>query len=59
MPPRPLVNRLSGTYTALPTPGATVHSGETLYRVDNQPVVLMTGTTPAFRPFVAGHGRRS
>jgi peptidoglycan hydrolase-like protein with peptidoglycan-binding domain len=53
-PTDPVVNRLSGTYTALPASGATIHGGEALYRVDNLPVVLMTGTTPAFRSFAAG-----
>lgn len=50
----PVLNRVSGTYTALPDPGATVPIGGVLYRVDDQPVVLMAGTTPAWRPLVAG-----
>jgi hypothetical protein len=45
---------LSGTYTELPPVGAVIAAGRVLYRVDNQPVVLMTGTTPAWRPFAAG-----
>lgn len=53
-PIAPLVNQLAGTYTWLPAPGAVVVLGGTLYRVDNQPVVLMAGTTPAWRPFAAG-----
>lgn len=50
-PTDPLVNRLRGTYTELPDPATTVRPGGVLYRVDNSPVVLMTGTTPAWRPF--------
>jgi hypothetical protein len=50
-PIAPLINQLQGTYTSLPAPGATVVLGGTLYRVDDEPVVLMAGTTPAWRPF--------
>ena len=53
-PTDPVVNRLAGTYTQLPAVGAVIASGQVLYRVDNQPVVLMTGTTPAWRPFGTG-----
>jgi len=49
-PTQPVVNRLSGTYTQLPPVGAVIAAGQVLYRVDNQPVVLMTGATPAWRP---------
>jgi hypothetical protein len=42
-------NRLSGTITSLPSVGQVVQPGQTLYEVDNQPVVLMGGSTPAFR----------
>jgi hypothetical protein len=31
-----------------------VQPGQVLYRVDDRPVVLMTGTVPAWRPFAAG-----
>jgi peptidoglycan hydrolase-like protein with peptidoglycan-binding domain len=48
------VNRLAGTYTALPASGTTVDPGATLYRVDDLPVVLMAGTTPAWRSFTLG-----
>lgn len=50
----PVVNRLAGTYTALPSAGATIGFGQVLYRVDNQPVVLMQGAAPAWRSFVPG-----
>ncbi len=53
-PARPVVNGLAGTYTWLPPAGATIGPGQVLYRVDNQPVILMTGGTPAWRPFAAG-----
>jgi len=50
----PVVNRVQGTYTALPAPGTTVGRGGVLYRVDNRPVALLYGTTPAWRPFATG-----
>ncbi len=53
-PADPVVNRLSGTYTELPSPGTVVSDGGTLYRVDNTAVVLMTGSVPAWRPFQSG-----
>jgi peptidoglycan hydrolase-like protein with peptidoglycan-binding domain len=51
---RPVVNMTTGIYTWLQRPGATVRAGGVLYRVDNTPVTLMAGTTPAWRPFVLG-----
>ena len=53
-PTDPVVNRLTGTYTQLPSVGTLVSARQVLYRVDNLPVVLMTGGTPAWRPFAAG-----
>ena len=53
-PSPPLVNHLGGTYTALVAAGTVVAPGQTLYRVDNEPVVLMAGTVPAWRPFAPG-----
>jgi hypothetical protein len=50
----PLINGLTGTYTQLPSVGTVISAGQVLYRVDNLPVVLMTGGTPAWRPFAAG-----
>jgi hypothetical protein len=55
-PTSPVVNRMAGTYTALPTVGSGVGAGQALYRVDNLPVVLMTGPLPAWRSFSAGMG---
>jgi peptidoglycan hydrolase-like protein with peptidoglycan-binding domain len=51
---RPVVNQLAGTYTELPRPGRRIAAGGTLYRVDNLPVVLMTGRVPAWRPMALG-----
>jgi peptidoglycan hydrolase-like protein with peptidoglycan-binding domain len=53
-PTRPVVNQLAGTYTWLPAAGRTVRPGHALYRVDNQPVVLLRGDVPAWRPFLPG-----
>ena len=49
---RPVVNQLTGTYTSLPAPGQAIRPGQDLYRVDNLPVVLMQGGTPAWRAFM-------
>lgn len=53
-PSPPVLNQLPGTYTQLPAPGQVIGAGRQLYRVDDQPVVLMFGRTPAWRPFFAG-----
>jgi len=53
-PARPVINRLAGTYTSLPAVGRTLRAGQVLYRVDDFPVVLMIGRTPAWRAFAAG-----
>jgi hypothetical protein len=44
----------SGTLTALPRPGSVVRRGGALYRVDGEPVVLMYGSTPAYRDLALG-----
>jgi hypothetical protein len=51
---RPVVNMASGIYTWLPRPGASIRAGGVLYRVDNTPVTLMAGATPAWRRFALG-----
>jgi hypothetical protein len=43
------INQARGTYTALPTGGETVSCGDVLYRVDDRPVLLLCGSTPAYR----------
>jgi len=40
--------------TALPAPGTVVDRGQQLYRVGAQPVVLMLGSTPAWRRMAEG-----
>ena len=50
----PVVNRLDGTYTWLPTPGQIVPAGGTLFAVDDQPVLEMPGAIPAYRAFQPG-----
>jgi hypothetical protein len=53
-PTLPIVNQIAGTYTWLPAVGSRIRAGRALYRVDNLPIVLMRGGTPAWRPFVLG-----
>jgi membrane fusion protein, multidrug efflux system len=53
-PMPPLVNQVAGTYTWLPAAGSAIAAGQTLYRVDNLPVILMTGPLPAWRSFELG-----
>jgi hypothetical protein len=47
--PQTVYNRESGTITWLPQVGAIVKPGGTLFDVDNAPVILFDGTTPAYR----------
>jgi hypothetical protein len=42
-------NRLSGTITWVPQIGQVIRAGHTLFEVDNKPVLLMDGSTPAYR----------
>ncbi len=51
---RPALDRRGGTLTWLPRTGAVIHPGERLFEVDDEPVVLMDGTTPAWRTLQAG-----
>ncbi|HEU5416083.1 MAG TPA: peptidoglycan-binding protein [Streptosporangiaceae bacterium] len=53
-PARPVINRLPGIYTALPEPGTVIRPGHALYRVNGQPVILLAGRVPAWRPFAPG-----
>ena len=52
--PYSVFNRARGTYTNLPSSGDHVDCGSTLYRVDNQPVLLLCGSTPAYRSLSEG-----
>jgi hypothetical protein len=47
-------DRLSGTITWLPSLGQAIRPGGTLFMVDGRPVVLMDGSTPAFRELAPG-----
>jgi peptidoglycan hydrolase-like protein with peptidoglycan-binding domain len=42
------------TLTSLPRPGSVVRRGGVLYRLDSEPVVLMYGSTPAYRDLADG-----
>jgi hypothetical protein len=45
---------LSGKLTALPAVGRVIRNGQVLYRVDDAPVVLLYGATPAYRALAEG-----
>jgi hypothetical protein len=47
--PQTVYNRLSGTITWLPSVGAMIRPGQTLFQVGGEPVILMNGRTPAYR----------
>lgn len=50
----PLTSTAAGTVTWLPEVGATVRRGGTLLRADEQPVVLLYGALPMYRPLSEG-----
>ena len=52
--PYAVINRAGGTYTKLPDAGDKVDCGAVLYRVNNHPVLLLRGSTPAYRSVSAG-----
>jgi hypothetical protein len=52
--PYAVVNQASGAYTQLPSAGDEIGCGESLYRVDNDPVPLLCGGTPLYRPLDEG-----
>ena len=49
-----VVNQASGAYTQLPSAGDEIGCGESLYRIDNDPVPLLCGRTPLYRPLKEG-----
>jgi peptidoglycan hydrolase-like protein with peptidoglycan-binding domain len=49
-----IYDRLAGTFTWLPTVGAVIGRGGTLFRLDEEPVALMYGSVPAYRTMKAG-----
>jgi peptidoglycan hydrolase-like protein with peptidoglycan-binding domain len=52
--PYSVINRARGTYTKLPAAGQVIRQGHVLYRVDDRPVVVLRGSTPAYRSLTAG-----
>src|ERR1700716_177926 len=52
--PYSVINQARGTYTKLPTAGRVISQGHVLYRVNDRPVVLLRGSTPAYRALSAG-----
>jgi peptidoglycan hydrolase-like protein with peptidoglycan-binding domain len=53
--PRTIISQNGGTaFTALPAVGRELRRGQVLYRVDGRPVVLLYGSTPAWRPLRSG-----
>jgi peptidoglycan hydrolase-like protein with peptidoglycan-binding domain len=51
---RAIVNDRSGTITSLPEEGRVLRPGAVIYRIDERPVVLLSGGKPAWRPLVEG-----
>jgi hypothetical protein len=52
--PQTVYNRMQGTITWLPAVGRLIKPGDALYDVDNKPVVLFDGSTPAYRTLSSG-----
>jgi putative peptidoglycan binding protein len=49
-----VLGQAHGTVTWLPKVGAVIRDGRVLYRVDGAPVVLLYGSTPAYRALAEG-----
>lgn len=49
-----VVNHAQGTLTSLPSVGQVISQGQVLYRVDDSPVALLYGSTPAYRTLAVG-----
>jgi hypothetical protein len=49
-----VINQARGIYTQLPAAGQVISQGRVLYRVNDSPVVLLRGSTPAYRTLSAG-----
>jgi len=49
-----VVAKQSGTVTSLPAAESTIKRGKALCRIDNEPLVLLYGTIPAYRKLVVG-----
>jgi peptidoglycan hydrolase-like protein with peptidoglycan-binding domain len=52
--PYSVINQARGTYTKLPDDGDKVDCGDVFYRVDDNPVLLLCGTVPAYRDLHSG-----
>ncbi|MBO2446030.1 efflux RND transporter periplasmic adaptor subunit [Actinomadura barringtoniae] len=52
--PYAVINQAKGIYTWVPGEGKEIGCGKTLYRVDEKPVVLICGRTPAYRTLQEG-----
>jgi hypothetical protein len=52
--PYSAINQAPGTYTKLPEAGDRVDCGDVLYRVDDDSVLLLCGSTPAYRSLSEG-----
>jgi hypothetical protein len=49
-----VITQASGTFTSLPGAGSVIREGDVLYRVSGKPVVLLYGSTPAYRALAEG-----
>jgi peptidoglycan hydrolase-like protein with peptidoglycan-binding domain len=49
-----VIDHAHGTYTKLPAAGQVIRQGHVLYRVNNSPVALLHGSTPAYRTLTGG-----
>ena len=52
--PYSVINQVRGMYTSLPAAGQVISQGHVLYRVNDSPVVLLRGSTPAYRTLLVG-----
>ena len=52
--PYSVINQAQGTYTRLPAVGQVISQGRVLFRVNDSPVVLLYGSTPAYRTLSVG-----
>ena len=52
--PYSAINQARGIYTKLPDEGDKVDCGDVLYRVNDDPVLLLCGTVPAYRDLDSG-----
>jgi len=53
--PYAVFNQVHGIYTELPNSGDRIACGDVLYRVNDHPVLLLCGSTPAYRSLSKGN----